>query len=110
MVGPLKVVAVSDGWRVSLPASDDLVPDLPVDLDRTLSDGFSELLKKSHAARVTLDLKSLPAISSHQLGLMLAVQKALREKMNRLPVVGVSESVRKLLEMTNTAQFFDISL
>ena len=107
-LGPLKVVAAGDSWQICLPGSDDLMPDLPADLDRLLTTGFSELLRKPNGHRISLDLQGVPAISSHQLGLMLAVHKALREKLGKLPVTGASDTVRKLLEMTNTAQFFEL--
>lgn len=108
-LGPLKIVAVGDTWHVSLPSSDELAPDLPPNLDRLLLSEFTEFFRRATSNRVTLDLNGVPAISSHQLGLMLALQKALREKIGKLPITGASDSVLKLLEMTNTAQFFDVS-
>lgn len=107
-LGPLKVTAAGDAWHISLPASDDLMPDLPADLEKQLASGLNELFGKSNGNRILLNLNHTPAISSHQLGLMLAVQKALREKLGKLPITGVSDTVRKLLEMTNTAQFFEL--
>lgn len=106
-LGPLKVVAAGKAWRISLPASDELMPDLPADLEKRLSSGLADLLRQSESSRIFLDLNNMPAISSHQLGLMLALQKALRDKLGKLPVSGASDTVRKLLEMTNTAQFFE---
>jgi len=56
-----------------------------------------------------MDLQGLPAISSRHLGLMLALQKALAGHYQRLPMTGISDGVRRLLNLTRTAQFFEIS-
>jgi anti-anti-sigma regulatory factor len=55
-----------------------------------------------------MDLQELPAISSRQLGLMLALQKALADRHDKLCITGLSTGVRRLLNLTRTAQFFDI--
>ena len=107
-LGPITLRFAGDGWRIILPTSDELEPEMPPDLERTLTSGFAQFFAKNNNARLLIDLNGVPAISSHQLGLMLAVQKSVRAQLGKVPVVGVSENVRRLLDVTNTAQFFEI--
>lgn len=107
-LGPITLRFVGDKWRIILPTSDELEPDMPPDLEQTLSSGFAQFFAKNSDARVLIDLNGVPAISSHQLGLMLAVQKTVRAQLGKVPIIGVSDNVKRLLDVTNTAQFFEI--
>ena len=42
------------------------------------------------------------------LGLMLALQKTLADRGERLRLTGISPGVRRLLDLTRTNRFFDV--
>lgn len=56
--------------------------------------------------RVCIDLEHLPAISSKQLGAMLAVRKACRSP-ERVQVLNLRPNVRELLQITKLGDFFE---
>jgi len=108
-LGPLTLSQAGNQWRFTLTAPTEMTLELPPDYDRHLSEKLQRLLARAGEPNVVMDLQDLPAISSRQLGLMLALQKALRDRRERLPITGISPPVRRLLNLTRTAQFFDIS-
>ncbi|MBI5863692.1 MAG: STAS domain-containing protein [Planctomycetes bacterium] len=108
-VGPVRIAPAGDGWRITLPSSEELEPEMPPNLEQTLAAGFSQCFGQRDPVSVAIDLSGLLAISSHQLGLMIAVQKTLRARLGRVKVTGASENVKRLLELTNTAQFFELA-
>lgn len=99
-----------DGQRVCLSfvESEAILAELPPELDTYLEQRLGELLETSARPDVVFDLHNAPGISSRQLGVLLALHKTLRPRVSRLPLTGVSENVRRLLEMTRTAQFFEL--
>lgn len=56
--------------------------------------------------RVCIDLENLPAISSKQLGAMLAVRKACRSD-QKVRVLRLRPNVRELLQVTKLGDFFE---
>jgi len=108
-LGPLSVTRVGQEWRFRLCSPGEMLLELPQDYEHQLAEGLRPLLSSGDKPPVVLDLQGLPALSSRQLGLMLVLHKALRSRYERLPVSGVSPGVRHLLELTRTAQFFDVS-
>lgn len=56
---------------------------------------------------VIIDLENLPAISSKQLGAMLAVKQACGEG-RRVQVINLRPNVRELLSVTRLGDFFDL--
>jgi anti-anti-sigma regulatory factor len=61
------------------------------------------------AAEVALDLEQTPAIGSRQLGVMLALHRALRHRFSKLKLLNAHQNVRRLLELSRTSQFFELS-
>ncbi len=106
-IGPLNLQRTSAGLHLTFRAVEDPLPDLPSDLDAMLEAQLSPWLA-ANPPIVQLDLSITPAISSRQLGFMIALQKAVRRRIGRLQVIGASDNIRRLLETTNTAQFFDV--
>ena len=82
--------------------------ELPPDYERFLVERLRPLLDPGKSPAVEIDLENLPGISSRQLGLMLALQKALADHYEKLCVTGLSDGVRRLLNLTRTEQFFEI--
>jgi len=85
----------------------EMTLELPPDYERFLEEHLEDIAGRE-VSRVEFDLQGLPAISSRQLGLMLALQKTLRSRFGTLPLRGVSDGVRRLLALTQTARFFQI--
>ena len=99
----------SDGvWRVTLTSPDDVMLELPNKYEQFVGTKFAELLAGSDKPRFVMDLKDRVVISSRQLGLILAIRKALAEQSAPLRLTGLSRGVRRLLDTTSTAQFFEI--
>ena len=107
-LGPLTLTQDADRWRFTLTAPSEMTLELPLDYQRFLSEKLRPLLTPSQSPAIEMDLQNLPAISSRQLGLMLALQKSLADRHERLCVTGLSTGVRRLLNLTRTAQFFNI--
>ena len=107
-LGPLTLAAEKDCWRFTIAAPTEMTLDLPPDYEDFLRQKLEAFLQSSEQPTIEIDLQDLPAISSRHLGLMLALQKALTRRCERLRVTGVSPGVRRLLGLTRTDQFFDI--
>jgi anti-anti-sigma factor len=106
-LGPLNVEREAAAYRFTIANPAEMSLELPADYDEFLATRLSDVMQDQDA-HFELDLRGLPAISSRQLGLMLALQKALRGRCERLTLCGVSEGVRRLLGMTRTDRFFII--
>ncbi len=55
--------------------------------------------------QVVIDLENLPAISSKQLGAMLAIRKAFADR-GRIHIANLRPNVRELLTITKLSDFF----
>lgn len=108
-LGPLTLSQYADRWRFTITSPSEMMLELPPDYERFLLAKLEPLLAAAREPAIEMDLQNLPAISSRQLGLMLALQKALADRYQRLCVTGISDGVRRLLNLTRTAQFFDIT-
>lgn len=106
-VGPLRMSRESDGWRLYLSRSAELIAELPPNFERDVSARLHEALIASPAP-VVLDLQDATGLSSRELGVLLAVRKALQPQFERLPLRRVSPAVRRLLEMTHVDRFFTV--
>ena len=107
-LGPLTLNREGDVLRFTLADPERMTLDLPPNYEHHLTHELAEVIGTQPQVRATIDLQDLPAISSRQLGVLLALHKALRERIGRLPVTGVSEPVRRLFELTRTDQFFEV--
>ena len=106
-LGPLSLGQDGERWRFTLTSPEEMTLELPPDYEHFLSERLKPVLGARAEPRVVMDLQGLPAISSRQLGLMLALHKALSKRVDRLPITGISDGVRRLLDLTRTAQFFE---
>ncbi|MBW7906837.1 MAG: STAS domain-containing protein [Phycisphaerae bacterium] len=59
-------------------------------------------------AEVVLDMENIAGVGSRQLGVMLALYRALRSRHPRLRLLNAHENVRRLLALSRTSQFFEI--
>lgn len=102
-----RVAREGDRWHIKLIVGPELTPDIPGDYDLHLAQKFSELLS-ARKPEVQVDLGAHPAISSRQLGVLIALQRALRPKIGLLPLSNVGPAVLRLLDVTRTGQFFTV--
>ena len=107
-LGPLTVKQTAQGLRFTLTAPGQMTLELPPDYEQFLAEKLEPFLSVDKKPQVVMDLRGLLAISSRQLGLLLALHKTLADRYQRLPLAGVSEPVRRLLELTRTIQFFEL--
>jgi anti-anti-sigma regulatory factor len=107
-LGPLTLTQQGNRWCFTITAPAEIMLELPRDYEHFLSKSLQRLTHTAHDLQVEMDLHDLPGLSSRQLGLMLALQKALADHCDRLHLTGVSPGVRRLLNLTRTVQFFDI--
>jgi anti-anti-sigma regulatory factor len=107
-LGPLTLTTDPDRWRFTITAPNEMTLELPPDYEQFLRERLEPHFRSAGQPAIEIDLQDLPAISSRHLGLMLALQKAVAERCERLRVTGVSMGVRRLLGLTRTNQFFDI--
>lgn len=107
-IGPLRLKRRGPAWRLSWvnPAEPPL--ELPADYEAVLTRELAEMAREAPPESIEMDLQQAVALSSRQLGVLIALHKALAGQTLRLPLVGVSDGVRRVLEMTRTARFFEI--
>lgn len=107
-LSPLEMEREGDHLRFGLKPQDDIIPELPSEFEQVLERRLAEILGSATQLTVEINLANAPAISSRQLGSLIALQKVLRRRFERIPVTGVSASVRHLLSLTRTDQLFDM--
>lgn len=107
-LSPLQLERQGDCLHITLSPTGDMLPELPADYDRVLADQLHPLLS-ADLRRVLADLQNAAAISSRQLGALIAVQRVLRPRFGALPLCGVSDGVRRLLALTRTDELFRLS-
>lgn len=95
-------------YRLTLNPNADPTVEVPGNFHQALADRLRTVIGESGPVDIFFDLQQIPAISSRQLGLMLALKKALRGRCEKIRVSGVRENVRRLLEITQTLQFFEL--
>lgn len=102
-----RIARDGDRWRIELALGHDISVELPQDYDLHLSERFADVLACA-APEVCVDLASHPAISSRQLGVLIALQRALRPKLRTLRLRNAGPAVLRLLDVTRTRQFFEL--
>lgn len=97
-----------DGRRLRfvLRTQDDIMEQLPPNYEEVLTERLAGILSDPTDFIAEVDLEDVAAISSRQLGSMIALSKVLRPRFGPLPLRRVSEGVRYLLEMTRTNALF----
>jgi anti-anti-sigma regulatory factor len=108
IIGPL-TLEFTDGevvFRFADP--DEMVLEVPATLEHDLR-SFMEAHERQFTKRsMVFDIAAAPAISSRQLGVLLAVRHAISGG-GQLALRGVTDRVRRLLEMTCMEQFFKLA-
>jgi len=114
-IGPLRLTidparGGSHRWRFEfLRSAAELGFEVPGDFERDIAARLRPLLESGKPTDVRLDLAGVTGISSRQLGVMIALQKALREQASRLQLENLHPAVRRLLDVTHTLQFFEVA-
>ena len=80
--------------------------EFPPNLEALVANAMRGKVDRIGGRRVFIDLEHLPAISSKQLGAMLAVRKACRSEL-KVRVLHLRPNVRELLLVTKLGDFFE---
>ena len=107
-LGPLALAISGGDWRFQLSNPNEMLLELPSDYEELLARRLAELSGDSPPPRLVMDMENITAISSRQLGLMLALRKTCDAWSGRVRVVNISPAVRRLLDLTRTERFFDV--
>lgn len=107
-ISPLELQRSGNHLRFVLKPQDEILPELPADFEELLAHSLADVFEGAETVTAEIDLGQTPALSSRQLGSLIALRKVLRERFDRVPIHGVSGSVRHLLELTRTDQFFEV--
>ena len=94
--------------RFVLASHSDALAELPADYEQLLTVRLQEILAQPEPLTIEVDLAGRPGISSRQLGSLIALQKVLRPRFGRIPLTGLSESIRHLLARTHIDKLFDV--
>lgn len=86
----------------------EIMPQLPEDYEQYLAERLAGILQEDAPLTAEMNLHGISAISSRQLGSLIALGKVLRSRFGKIAVTGVSPGVRHLLEMTRTDQLFEL--
>lgn len=106
-LSPLELHCEADLLRFQFKTQEGIYAELPADFETLLASQLAEVLQPGTTWRAEIDLQDVSGLSSRELGSLIALQKVLRPRFDRVPIVNVSHSVRHLLEITRTDQFFD---
>lgn len=107
-LGPLSLAALDDEWRFTLSDPQEMLLELPSDYEELLANRLGDFRKNAEPPPVVMDLENVPAISSRQLGLMLALRKVCDTWSGKARIVNIGPAVRRLLNLTRTEQFFEL--
>ncbi len=90
----------------TLRPQEDILIQLPHDYEARLAENLANILSDPGDLSIVVDLQGIPAVSSRQLGSLIALGKVLRPRFGQVPLKNVSTSVRHLLEMTRIDHLF----
>lgn len=106
-LGHLKTRVESGRITFTLVRPEGLEHGLPPSFELRLGHELQALVDRG--AEVVLDMQNVAGVGSRQLGVMLALYRVLRSRHPRLRLLNAHENVRRLLELSRTAQFFEIA-
>ncbi|MBN1342656.1 MAG: STAS domain-containing protein [Phycisphaerae bacterium] len=104
-LGPITVETDASQVRFRFTSPDRMTLEVPVSLEGELSDYVAEHREALTGKRLVIDLGSLPAVSSRQLGMMLTIRKTC-QPLGEVELESVSDGVRYLLKLTRMAGYF----
>lgn len=105
---PLALRRVGDHLEFVLKPQEDILPELPGDYEQLLASRLADILLERGPLTVTINLYGATAMTSRQLGSLIALGKVLRERFGRVTISGLSPAIRHLLELTRTDQLFKL--
>ncbi len=103
---PLALRRTGDHLEFVLKPHEGMFPELPADYEQLLANRLADILLEKGPLTVTINLYGVTAVSSRQLGSLIALGKVLRPRFGRAPLSGVSPTVHRLLQVTRTDQLF----
>lgn len=106
---PLHVQREGNHLRFGLLARDEILPELPADYERFLEERLAPLLAERGALTIEIHLEHHAGVSSRELGALITLQRVLRRYFDRIPVTGLSDNVRHVLNVMGVGPLFDLS-
>jgi anti-anti-sigma regulatory factor len=106
---PLALQREGHELEFTLRTQQDILAQLPDEYERLLAERLAGTLAEQAPLTARINLQNLSAVSSRQLGSLIALGKVLRPRFGKVLVVGVSPGIRHLLQMTRTDQFFTVA-
>lgn len=107
-VAPLFAQQDGAAVRFVLSAPDEPQLEIPADYEALLTERLGPLLAEAARLRAEVDLGGVRAMSSCQLGALVALQKVLRPHFGRVPITNAGDNVRHLLDVTHINRLFDV--
>ena len=107
-LSPLELERSDNLLRFTFSEQVDILPELPADYELLLTNKLAPILAEQTELSAEISLRGLAAISSRQLGSLIALQKVLRPRFGKLPLTNASDGVRHLLDLTRTNQLFEL--
>jgi len=105
---PLALRRAGNRLEFTLCPQTDILAQLPANYEEMLKERLADVLSGDAPLNLRIDLENVAAISSRQLGSLIALGKVLRPRFGKVLMVGVSPSVRHLLQMTRLDELFTI--
>lgn len=91
-----------------LRSNEEILEQLPADYEVLLGSRLAAILADESAQAVSIDLESIPGITSRQLGALIALGRVLRPRFGVVPLRRVSPNVLHLLQLTKTDALFKL--
>lgn len=107
-LSPLELKRAGNHLRFALVRQDEILLELPRDYEQLLATQLQDVLAEAAPLTIEVDLEGRTALSSRELGSLIALQKVLHQRFGRVPLTNVSGSVRHLLAMTQIDRLFDL--
>ena len=108
-LSPLAVERDENHLTFILRPNQSILMQLPPDYEDVLNERLAEMLSEDVPLTAVIDLQGVAALSSRQLGSLIALGKVLRPRFGSVRMTGISASVRRVLELTQTGQFFNLA-
>ena len=107
-ITPLALQREGNHLRFTFAPPEEILPELPADYERLLGEQLRTLLQDSAPLTAEVDLHDTPALSSRQLGALIALQRVLRRRFNRVRLTHVSDAIRQLLTKSRVNELYEI--
>ena len=105
---PLELHRTGNHLVFAFAPREDILPELPRDYEELLAAGLLDVLQEPAALTAEINLQDTPALSSRQIGSLIALQRVLRPRFERIPITGLSDGVRHVLGLMRVDRLFAI--